>query len=244
MAEKNSFILYYDQQDIFESLSDELAGKLVKHIFNYVNGNDSPSDEAIVNVAFVSIRQQFKRDSVRYENVCERNRINGSKGGRPTKPTETQKTQSVITQPKQPDNDNDNDNETNTTKVSTPPPFLTWFNKQKEIHTNKSGGFKALSKTDLSNLKQLKASYNNEDFERAFKGMANNPWVKENNAMNPTHFLRVDNFNRYLDQDSTPQNRAPLNPLAVNMALKGSQDTLNALLAKGWTLEELKAFVK
>ena len=54
MAEgKKSFILYVDQRGTFNKLSDEQAGKLIKHIFAYVSDEEqeeldemfgSPSD--------------------------------------------------------------------------------------------------------------------------------------------------------------------------------------------------------
>lgn len=40
----------------------------------------------IIELAFESIKQSLKRDLKKYENICNRNSINGAKGGRP-KPT-------------------------------------------------------------------------------------------------------------------------------------------------------------
>lgn len=60
---------------------------------------------------------------------------------------------------------------------------------------------------------------------------------------NPETFLNQRRWEDEAYQTSPNINRPPLNPLAVNMALKGSKDTLDNLLSKGWTLEELKAFV-
>jgi hypothetical protein len=60
-------------------------------------------------MCFIPIKQSLKRDLVKYEERAERARLNGAKGGRP----KTQKTQSVISEPKKPDsvnvsvNDND-----------------------------------------------------------------------------------------------------------------------------------------
>lgn len=38
---KKSFVLYTDSKDTFEELSDQEAGKLIKHIFRYVNNEYS-----------------------------------------------------------------------------------------------------------------------------------------------------------------------------------------------------------
>lgn len=38
MAEnKKSFLLYVDQRNLFHALTDEEAGKLIKHIYDYVS---------------------------------------------------------------------------------------------------------------------------------------------------------------------------------------------------------------
>lgn len=83
MAEgKKSFILYCDQRGIFDKLSDEQAGKLIKHIFSYVS-DENPQSDFVTELAFESIKQQLKRDLKKYENYVTKQRENGKKGGRP-----------------------------------------------------------------------------------------------------------------------------------------------------------------
>lgn len=104
MAEnKKSFILYADQKGVFEQLPDEIAGKLIKHIFKYVNDENPISDDLIINIAFEPIKQSLKRDLKRWEDYIDKQRVNGAKGGRPSKPKETQKTQAFLEKPKKPD---------------------------------------------------------------------------------------------------------------------------------------------
>ena len=67
MDYKKSFILYLDQKELFDSLPDEIAGKLIKHIFSYVNCEDPIADDLIVTVAFASIKQSLKRDLKKWE---------------------------------------------------------------------------------------------------------------------------------------------------------------------------------
>lgn len=63
MAEnKKSFLLYADQIGLFEKLSDEIAGKLIKMIFEYVNDRCPISDDILLQVAFEPIKCQLKRD--------------------------------------------------------------------------------------------------------------------------------------------------------------------------------------
>jgi len=100
--DKKSFILYMDQRGIFDKLSDEQAGKLIKHIFSYC-ADENPEAEFIIDIAFEGIRQALKRDLRKYNVYIDKQRINGSKGGRPKKPKKTQKTQAFFEKPKKAD---------------------------------------------------------------------------------------------------------------------------------------------
>ena len=107
---KKSFVLYCDQRGLFDKLPNEVAGKLIKHIFAYVNDEQPSADDILIEIAFEAIKTQLKRDLQKWEKRSETSRINGSKGGRPKKPKETQKTQWVNSEPKKPVNVNDNVN--------------------------------------------------------------------------------------------------------------------------------------
>ena len=73
MAEnKKGFILYADQKELFTQLSDELAGKLIKHIFKYVNDENPVSEDVIINIAFTPIKQHLKRDLDKFNETKER----------------------------------------------------------------------------------------------------------------------------------------------------------------------------
>ena len=115
--DKKSFILYTDQSGVFNQLPDEIAGKLIKHIFAYVNDENPISEDLIINIAFEPIKQSLKRDLKRYEEYVDKQSVNGAKGGRPKKPTETQKTQAFFEKPKKADSvsvsDSVNDNDIN-----------------------------------------------------------------------------------------------------------------------------------
>ncbi len=88
MAEnKKSFIAYADWIDIFEELEDDEAGRLVKHLWRYVNDLNPSTNDRMVKVSFTTIRNTLKRDLLKYQNIIDRNRENGKKGGRPKKPS-------------------------------------------------------------------------------------------------------------------------------------------------------------
>ena len=72
MAEnKTSFVLYSDQRTLIELLSNEQAGALFKHIFAYVNDENPICIDQLITIAFEPIKQQFKRDLVKWEATKE-----------------------------------------------------------------------------------------------------------------------------------------------------------------------------
>ena len=119
---KKSFILHIDTLAVLDELTDEQAGLLFKAIKSYQMGLNPELDFAL-RMAFLPFELQFKRDAANYEKTCEKNRENGSKGGRPKKPTESQETQSVILKPKKADSDNDSDSDSDNNKIFKPPTF-------------------------------------------------------------------------------------------------------------------------
>lgn len=115
MAEnKKSFLLYCDLIHTVSKMPKEKAGELFIHILEYVNDLNPKTDDLIINLTFEPIKQQLKRDLKKYESICDRNKINGSKGGRPKK--EEPKKPSGLSgnpkKPKKPDTDIDIDIDT------------------------------------------------------------------------------------------------------------------------------------
>lgn len=74
--DKKGFVLYADQIDIFEGLSNDEAGRLIKHIMRYVNDQDPINDDRIITIAFEPIKSQLKRDLLKYKATCDRNTEN------------------------------------------------------------------------------------------------------------------------------------------------------------------------
>jgi hypothetical protein len=107
MAEnKKSFVAYCDWGAIFDELSDAEAGKLAKHLFDYVR-DKNPKPDKITKLTFIQIQQTLKRDLKKYEEYVERQRINGQKGGRPEKPKKPKPYLANPLEPKKGDSVND-----------------------------------------------------------------------------------------------------------------------------------------
>lgn len=78
--DKKSFVLYSDSQGLVNQLPDEIAGRLLKHIYAYVNDENPISDELLLNIAFEPIKMQLKRDLLKWEGSKESKSINGKMG--------------------------------------------------------------------------------------------------------------------------------------------------------------------
>lgn len=80
MAEnKKSFVLYTDTFGLIKQLPDDVAGRLIKHIYSYVNDENPVSDELLLNIAFEPIKAQLKRDLVKWENQIKQRSEAGKK---------------------------------------------------------------------------------------------------------------------------------------------------------------------
>jgi len=79
--------------------------------------------------------------------------------------------------------------------------FIEWFNSMMLKHNGKLGKFKTLSQTDINNLTKLKQlNFDNQDWEKVFISMNKNQWVQDSKMCNPAHYLRNENFQKYLNQ--------------------------------------------
>lgn len=85
MKDKKSFVLYSDYWQHIELLTIEERGQLLTAIYEYILYGSAPEISGSVKMAFSFIKAQLDRDSEKYEAICERNKINGAKGGRPPK---------------------------------------------------------------------------------------------------------------------------------------------------------------
>ena len=81
MAEgKKSFLMYIDYINIFEELTDEEAGKLVKHLLQYVNDKNPEAPDRLTKIVFEPIKSQLKRDLREWETTKETKSNNGRIG--------------------------------------------------------------------------------------------------------------------------------------------------------------------
>ena len=77
---KKSFLLYCDLIHTVQKLSDEQAGKLFKHVLEYVNDLHPETEDLLTEVCFEPIKQNLKRDLQKYEQIRKKKSEAGKKG--------------------------------------------------------------------------------------------------------------------------------------------------------------------
>lgn len=84
MAEnKNSFIIYTDWKQDFEFLTDEEAGKLIKHLLRFAS-DENPTmenEDRLLQFAAQKMKAVMKKDLKKYEAVIQKRSEAGKKGG-------------------------------------------------------------------------------------------------------------------------------------------------------------------
>lgn len=95
---KDSFLLYEEYYEPIKMLSTQDKGLLLTALYEYHMTGEVIQLPAAAKILFQFIRQRMDYNQEKYKEVCNRNKANGSKGGRPSndEKEETQKTQSVF----------------------------------------------------------------------------------------------------------------------------------------------------
>jgi hypothetical protein len=158
--DKKSFVLYCDIIHTIEQLTDEQAGHLFKHVLYYVNDLNPDTDNVITKIAFEPIKQQLKRDLVRYEKIRERNSLSARMRW------DANACERMPNDAKNADNDNDNDNDINI------------------VLEQKAKKPKRFSKPPVDDVRQYMAELNMNDMSQRFVDYyESNGWKVGKNPM-------------------------------------------------------------
>ena len=97
MAEgKKSVLLYCDLIHTIEKMDNETAGLFFKHYLRYVNDLNPSTDNMVVDITFEAVKQNLKRDLVKWEGRADKSRLNGKLGGRPKNPNKPKEPSGLI----------------------------------------------------------------------------------------------------------------------------------------------------
>ena len=71
-----TFMLYKNWKALFDSLTDEEAGQLIKALFCFACDGDAPELDRLISGMFLMMTQQMNADGAKWEKKCERNAEN------------------------------------------------------------------------------------------------------------------------------------------------------------------------
>jgi hypothetical protein len=77
--DKKTVVIYSDWIATFDKLTDEEAGKLIKHLLRYVN-DQNPEADRMTELLFAQMQQQLKRDLKKWEEIKQSRSEAGKKG--------------------------------------------------------------------------------------------------------------------------------------------------------------------
>ena len=72
---KNSFVLYYDLDEVFSFLTDEEAGQLIKAVFAFeTRGEVTEFSDRMMQSSYKRITDSLMRNREKYAKICEERR--------------------------------------------------------------------------------------------------------------------------------------------------------------------------
>ena len=124
---KKSFVLYTDYTEKFKALSDAQFGKLIRGLCEYITTEERPDfDELVISMAFDVAKVDLDRNKQKYDEICEKRKEAGRRGGiaKATKgkqslanvasASDAKQIKQTVANVADNDNDNENDNDINT----------------------------------------------------------------------------------------------------------------------------------
>lgn len=190
--EKKSFLIYADLIHTVNKMPKEKAGELLMHILEYVNDMNPQTDDLIIQLTFEPIKQQLKRDLVKYEKVREKNKENARKRW------DAVASDGMRVDAKNADNDNDNDNVKDIIN-----------NIIDYINTTLNKKFRFNDKLRKQYNARLKEGYTETDIKRAIDNAIADQFHKDNKYkyLTPEFFSRMDKLERWCNSVTQEQSQ-------------------------------------
>ena len=79
---KNSLVIYYDILEQLKDFSDEQFGCLLRAVINYDRTGELPTLTNELSFAFKFMKPVLDKNKEKYEELCEKRRVSGAKGGK------------------------------------------------------------------------------------------------------------------------------------------------------------------
>jgi hypothetical protein len=171
MAEgKKTILVYAEWREIFCSLNDDEAGRLIKHFFDYVNDLNPEPIDRLTEISFIQIKQQLKRDLQKWEQTID----GRSKAGKASAEARANKKEQTLT------------NSTNVKSVEKNPTNPTVKDKDKDKVLHKCNGYTYLEVEKLfleKTLHNWNEAFAKKEAEKFFNFYASKNWMVGKNKM-------------------------------------------------------------
>ena len=201
VTDKKSFVFYHDQFESIKNLPKEIFADLIMAVMDYSSTGTEPDFDPVMCALFSTFKNTIDRDREKYNKICNRNRDNGLKGGRPKNPVKPKKPSGLIgnpSEPKKADSDSDSDSVRDSERdIKNTPSFDVEdaFNQFWAIFPKKVGKLDAKKKF----AKAMKEATLSELLESLNKQKLSFEWTKQNGRYipNPSTWL---NQGRWMDE--------------------------------------------
>ena len=211
--ERNSFIFYKGWREAIKDLPDDVRLEIYESIIEYATTGNLRGLKPMANIAFNFIKIDIDRDTDKYMSIVERNKSNGTKGGRPksenpSEPKEPTEPSGLFGNPRKPkkaDNDNEHDNvddnDSDFKKKETSPKGeskkdelslfpdekIDWVGLMDYFNSTFKGKLPAIKSIDAKRKKAIKArvaQYGKQAIFDVFQLVLNSPFLLEHNDKN------------------------------------------------------------
>jgi uncharacterized phage protein (TIGR02220 family) len=183
MAEnKKSFTAYCDWNTTFNSLPDDKAGQLIKHLFAYVNDENPETDDLLINAVFANIKATLKRDLKKWEEKSKKNQEIAFKRWQTKANERIEKDANVCERIKTDANYADSVSDSVSDILIQPKVVINWDSLLTQFNNLTKREFKLINDaTKKQILTRLKEGYTKEDLWNAIQNCYNDDFHKENN---------------------------------------------------------------
>ena len=149
MSEKNGFILYTENREVFDNLPDSECAALIRGIFQYEDEGIEPQLEGSAKFVFMMLKHQLDRNREKYNKTRE---ARSQAGKRSAEARKNKQTKAMDSKPEQ--------TSTNLTNVD--------FVEQKATNPTVKDKVKVKDKVDSKESNNIRVHYT-DDFEKVWK---------------------------------------------------------------------------
>lgn len=198
---KKSFTAYCDWKETFNSLPDDKAGQLIKHLFAYVNDENPETDDILINAVFAQMKATLKRDLKKWEAKREQNKENALKRWNKNDAVACGRIKHHANNAV-----SDSVSVSDINKINKYPEdvFLeNWAIMRKEV-LNQPTNINKLTSTERASLNNALKDYTKEEINEALYGLFNQKNLSVRSiVLRPTHFL--ENIPKYYQAQTSKE---------------------------------------